>query len=98
MQPRDKYKALVPIVHRILLEHWDPIGVNEAPEAQDEYDSYVPGVIALLINGSPAETIAAHLGRIVVEMIGLRPNLERDMNVADQLLSAAKDRLEGGGW
>jgi len=62
VQPLDKSKALVPIVHRILLERWDPIGVNDFPEAQNEYDSYVPGVIALLINGSSAAEIAAHLG------------------------------------
>lgn len=28
----------------ILMTAWDPIGVNDAPEAWDEYDDYVPGV------------------------------------------------------
>lgn len=89
MQPFDKYKALLPIVHRILLEQWDPIGVIESPEAQDEYDSYVPSVIALLINGSAEETIAAHLGRIATERMSLPSEPKREMRVARALLSAA---------
>lgn len=27
----------------ILMTAWDPIGVGDAPEAWDEYDSYAPG-------------------------------------------------------
>jgi hypothetical protein len=31
-------------IRRVLMERWDPIGVNGIPEAQDEYDSYIGGV------------------------------------------------------
>ena len=31
-------------VKNILMQDWDPIGVQAIPEAQDEYDSYVPTI------------------------------------------------------
>jgi hypothetical protein len=42
VQPLDKINALVPVVNRILFERWDPIGINDIPEAENEYDLYVP--------------------------------------------------------
>ena len=93
MDPLAKYKALVPVVHRILLEKWDPIGVNESPEAQDEYDSYIPGVIALLIKDKPASEIAEHLGGIAIDSIGLGRSPTREMEVARALKSAAEALL-----
>jgi hypothetical protein len=88
VQPVDQYKALVPIVRRILLERWDPIGVNDVPEAQNEYDSYVPGVIALLINGSSAAEIAAHLGHVRHGRMELGWGSEHELKVARALLAA----------
>jgi hypothetical protein len=40
-------KAIQESIREILLRDWDPIGVNDVPEAQDEYDSYVGGVYRL---------------------------------------------------
>jgi hypothetical protein len=40
--------AAIELVKRILWETWDPIGVNDSPEAQSEYDSYAPQVLGLL--------------------------------------------------
>jgi hypothetical protein len=31
-------------IHDILLRDWDPIGINDVPEARDEYDSYIGGL------------------------------------------------------
>ncbi len=45
---RDRMKLHYDAVGRIFLEDWDPIGVDDVPEAQGEYDSYVPGVCELL--------------------------------------------------
>lgn len=38
----DQAKQLQDAIAEILLREWDPIGVVDTPEAQDEYDSYVP--------------------------------------------------------
>ena len=58
-------------IREILLKEWDPIGVNDIPEAQDEYDSYVGGVEGLLLRGASVDEIAAHLARIEGEQMGL---------------------------
>ena len=44
----DSSSTLAAGVDRILWEIWDPIGVNDAPEARSEYQTYVPAVVALL--------------------------------------------------
>ncbi len=58
-------------IRRVLMKVWDPIGVKDVPQAQDEYDSYVPGIYKLLIDRSSDDEIEAHLWLIVTETIGL---------------------------
>ena len=44
-----KEKELFKEIAKILLEEWDPIGVNDGDnEWDDEYDSYVPHIIISL--------------------------------------------------
>jgi len=52
-------------------EVWDPIGVNQDPNARDEYSSYANGLFELLVNGVSDEAIAAHLLAIVVDRMAL---------------------------
>jgi hypothetical protein len=40
------WKLLLERVRQVLWETWDPIGVNEHPEASSEYDSDAPGVVS----------------------------------------------------
>ena len=43
-------------IRRVFLDVWDPIGIHDAPNAQDEYDSYVgPAFELLMRNASDAE-------------------------------------------
>ena len=53
---------------------WDPIGVSGVPQARDEYDSYVPLVVQMLMEGKKEEEIASHLHRIEGETMGLSPS------------------------
>ncbi len=64
------YAEFVAEVDRILYEVWDPIGINDAPEARDEYSSYVPRVVELTLIG---DRIRLHdeLHRIVRECMEL---------------------------
>ena len=50
-------------IRTVLMEHWDPIGVSEMPEAADEYDSYIPNIKALLRAGA-CEAPGVHLSLI----------------------------------
>ncbi|MEO8224487.1 MAG: hypothetical protein ABI661_06755 [Gammaproteobacteria bacterium] len=58
-------------IRQVLLHDWDPIGVPPAPQAQDEYDSYVGAVYRLLAAGASEREMAAHLREIEVEWMGL---------------------------
>src|SRR5688572_21789219 len=82
-------KAIQESIRQVLLNEWDPIGINDVPEAQDEYDGYVGGVYRLLAAGAMEEEIVQHLSRIEVETMGLgpvRPNSHYLRNVAQTLL------------
>ena len=77
----DKYESRrirVDIRH-VLMSVWDPIGINDEPNAQDEYDSYLGGVYELLITGASEERIAEHRWRIVTERMGLFAARKADM-------------------
>ena len=36
-------------IRRVLLTVWDPIGVKDEPNAQDEYDGYLGEIYGLLV-------------------------------------------------
>jgi hypothetical protein len=58
-------------IRNVLLDLWDPIGVHDAPEAQDEYDGCIGGVYALLTAGATAAQVIDHLWSIEKERMGL---------------------------
>jgi hypothetical protein len=62
-------------VHRqiesVLLRDWDPIGVGEVPQAQDEYRDYVRGVYDVAVQTCSAEAVAKYLVNIERKTIGL---------------------------
>ena len=45
----------------ILLKEWDPSGVQDFPEAFDEYDSYVMPLYKMLIDKKPLQDIFEYL-------------------------------------
>ena len=56
-------------IRDILMTEWDPIGVNDVPEAADEYDSYIGGIYGLLEQGASEESIRAHLRKIEIDQM-----------------------------
>lgn len=70
------------MVRKVLHWAWDPVGVRGVEEARDEYDSYAPNVLELLERASPEEEIAAYLGWVEVERMGLTQHPERNADVA----------------
>lgn len=53
--------AIQKSIGEVLLSDWDPIGVNDVPEAQDEYDSYVGDVYRMLASGCSEDELVEHL-------------------------------------
>ena len=65
----------------ILWAAWDPIG--RVP--RDEYESYAPRIASLLRGGATPDEVAAVLGTIRTETIGLSADPDRDLIVAQKL-------------
>ena len=58
-------------IHNVLLDVWDPIGIKDEPNAQNEYDGYIGGLYDLLTSGAPDSALVDYLHRAVYENIGL---------------------------
>ena len=82
-------------VRAILLKEWDPIGVANVPEAQDEYESYVGEVYVILIRHQARHTLVDHLWRVETEHMGLAGNRGHTEAIADRLLRL-RDEMEAG--
>lgn len=67
--PEDK--RLRNVISEVLHYLWDPIGVAGTPEARDEYEGYVYGVLALLRSDASEAEILQHLVKIETEEMGL---------------------------
>jgi len=76
----------------VLWNVWDPIGVNDVPEARDEYQSYIGAVFHLLEDRVDEERIVSHLYRIETEQMGLAGNLGNCRGVAKKLLQIDMSR------
>ncbi|MBW1860545.1 MAG: hypothetical protein JRI70_10905 [Deltaproteobacteria bacterium] len=78
-----------------LLNEWDPIGISDVPEAQDEYDSYVPGIHKMLVSRSTEKEVFEYLWDVETQHMGLLGNRGHTEAVAGKLVQLI-DRIEGG--
>jgi hypothetical protein len=58
-------------IRHVLMDVWDPIGVRDVPQAQDEYDCCLYPVFRLLTTGATDEQIAEWLREQAGEHMGL---------------------------
>ncbi|MBA3716255.1 MAG: hypothetical protein H0W76_28010 [Pyrinomonadaceae bacterium] len=82
-------KEIQETIRQVLLHQWDPIGVSDIPEAQDEYDSYVGGIYRLLASGASEHQIIERLYNIETVSMGLPSNRAGLKNVAEKLAKLA---------
>lgn len=68
-------KKLYEQVDKILWEDWDPIGVNSSSH-DDEYRSYVPSIVAWLMEGADEKKIAKRLFQHTNVSMGMSSKLE----------------------
>lgn len=68
---KEHSRALIARVDSVLWGVWDPIGVNHAPEARDEYTSYAPDIAQLLRSGASDAEIEHHLASLILENMGM---------------------------
>ena len=94
-QPVDRARHYHENIRAILLKQWDPIGVADIPEAQDEYDSYVGEIYVMLIRNEARHAIVDHLWRVETEHMCLVGNRRHIETIADRLLRL-RDDMEAG--
>jgi hypothetical protein len=70
---KDESRRVRREIRTILLRIWDPIGVKDEQNAQDEYDSYIEGTYELLLKGATERQVNEHLLLIVRDRMGLNP-------------------------
>ena len=58
-------------LRRVLMQHWDPIGVADVVGAEDEYDSYVGPVYRLLASGATDKEVIDYLYTTETKTMGL---------------------------
>jgi len=80
-------KLLHKSIHKALIEEWDPLGVKDIPEAQDEYDSYVPEIYKMLISRKPKHEIFEYLWWLEVEHMELSGDRQRTETFTERLLN-----------
>lgn len=90
-----KQQILWARIRTILWENWDPIGVyKEDATWDDEYDSYVPQVFRLALEGKDAVCIAKWLDQNAQVNMGLSGNnTDRDLRVAELIIEAKVEIL-----
>lgn len=86
MNPKDRARLLQNAVRQVLLRDWDPIGVADEPDAQDEYDRYADRICGMLSRGEGRLTLVEYLLASETDAMGLSANPPRAGGVADRLL------------
>lgn len=73
-------------IERILLLDWDPIGVGDAPGAQDEYDGYALQIYIMLKSGASEADVARYLDWAQSEHMDLPLNSDRNRSIASRIM------------
>jgi hypothetical protein len=64
-------------IRHVLLDVWDPIGVKDEPNAQDEYDGYVGLIFDSLSGGATDKQLTDRLLYFVNDRMGLKATPEK---------------------
>jgi hypothetical protein len=90
-QQRDRLCVGFAAIRRVLMERWDPIGVREVPQAQDEYDTYVPVIHRLLATNRPKHELVDYLWSVETERMGLPGDRRATEAVAEYLMGVGEE-------
>ena len=73
---RKSFKEVQRELRKMFWEQWDPIGINDDPRAEGEYDSYADKVCSFMINTPIIDEIKIHeyLRCVMYEYMELDPH------------------------
>jgi hypothetical protein len=89
-------KSYQDAIREVLMREWDPIGVADCPQAQDEYDQYINQIYGMLIRREPRYKLVDFLWWAETENMGLYGTRKRTERTADLLLKIV-EQADGAG-
>jgi hypothetical protein len=63
-------------IRRLLRQDWDPLGIVDEPQAEDEYDGYALQIFRMVREGRAAAEIAGYLDKVWADLSGASPTPE----------------------
>ena len=90
----DRTRRYHELIREALLKEWDPIGIADVPDAQDEYDGYVASIHKLLIQQRPTTEVFDYLWWLETEHMGLKGDRQATWRFAERLIRLP-DELDG---
>jgi hypothetical protein len=74
-----------------ILRRWDPMDLAPGKFAPaDEYDTYAPQIVSLVIQGCSVGRLFGHLRKLRTGMVCMRDDPERDMDIASEIITALR--------
>ncbi|MDK9356114.1 hypothetical protein [Lelliottia wanjuensis] len=83
-------RVLYEKVRTVLLHEWDPIGIKDLTEADDEYDAYVQPICEMLRAGKRVEDLCYYLHWLVTEYMLLDSDGSTERKIAEKLIHLSK--------
>lgn len=77
-------------INRILHREWDPIGVNNIENTEDEYIGYANQVYHFLINKKGENSIFNYLLKVELEYLGTEPDKKNLEKISKKIASMNK--------
>jgi hypothetical protein len=74
------------LIRHVLLEVWDPIGIKDEPNAQNEYDGYIGKLYDLLVTHADDSQFVDYLHWAVHDRMGLDAASRSDMETTVEAL------------
>jgi len=71
MTQRQRGRHMQRVIRDALMREWDPIGVADIPEADDEYDRYIGSVYRILTGRRSEEELVEFLYQTETDTMGL---------------------------
>jgi hypothetical protein len=81
-------------IRKVLYNDWDPLGINDHPSTQDEYDAYIAPVYRVLVGNRSAEELVKILTRIERDEIGVPAGGVEKLNLVAHKLLKLKVTLD----
>jgi hypothetical protein len=88
---RSGQRSPMEVIRDVLLREWDPIGISDVIEAQDEYDNYVGPVYSILERGGTEESLFEYLWWVETQHMGLIGQREQTEHIAARLIALRND-------